>query len=155
MGPQVLDDFLHYHCILHLVGRLFLSGIHVFLDRITAIGVSFKVGVLLSHTGLVYKSEYSKSRKDILQKLYGYAWFLAKLASFTHRYCRTAKNLYQNQSAVLINPPLADFSAHVQLTESCVDHRILSIKSGLNLYQLRQNRNTEKTARAEIMCHVK
>jgi len=48
MGPQVLDDFLHYHCILHLFGRPFLSGIHVFLDTITAIGVRFKVGVLLS-----------------------------------------------------------------------------------------------------------
>jgi len=48
IGPQVLDDSLYYHCILHLVGRPFLSGIHVFLGRITAIGVRFKVGVVLS-----------------------------------------------------------------------------------------------------------
>ena len=50
MGPQVLDDSLYYHCILFLVRRPSLSGIHVFLVRIAAIGVSFKVGVLLSPT---------------------------------------------------------------------------------------------------------
>jgi ribosomal-protein-alanine N-acetyltransferase len=49
MGPQGLDDSLYYHCILHLVRRLSLSGIHVFLGRVAAIGVGFKVGVLLSH----------------------------------------------------------------------------------------------------------
>ena len=47
MGPQVLDDSLYYNCILHLVRRPSLSGIHVFLGRIAAVGVSFKVGVLL------------------------------------------------------------------------------------------------------------
>jgi len=44
MGPQVVDDFLYYHCILHLVRRPSLSGIRVFLGRMAPIGVSFKSG---------------------------------------------------------------------------------------------------------------
>jgi len=46
MGPQVLDRPLYYRCILHLVHRPSVSGIHVFLGRIAAIGVSLKVGSL-------------------------------------------------------------------------------------------------------------
>jgi hypothetical protein len=48
MGPQVVDESLYYHCIVHLMRRPSLNGIHVFLGRVAAIGVGFKVGVRLS-----------------------------------------------------------------------------------------------------------